>query len=324
MRIGRAVAATVALAVVVVGCDQDPGTNGPVEGVTATPAPPDEARTEDESAQAAADEQPRTPASATPSPSATPTPEPSPSRVPAPEASEPPDWYRQRMLEVTDTGFPAPQETPEVYRDRRIITEDHLPPPPTEEYEATIQPIPEEIVPISTWEEGCPTTLDELRYLTVSYWGFDELHHTGELIVHRDVAEDVVGVFEQLHAARFPMEQVGLLDDEDFTQFHRRGDDNLTAAYQCRATTGSSRWSQHAFGRAIDINPFHNPYLKEAAEGRIVLPAYATAYLDRERDWPGMIKEGDVVVEAFDSLGWGWGGRWTSLKDWQHFSTTGT
>lgn len=268
---------------------------------------------------------PAPPSSSSPSPDPSPSPEPSPSptRVPSPDSSEPPDWYRQRELDLTETGFPAPQDTPPEYEDRRIRTVDHLPPPPTDEYVASIQPLPDEIVPISTWREGCPTTLDELRYLTVSYWGFDGLHHTGELIVHRDVAEDMVWVFEQLHAARFPIEQVGLLDDEDFTEFHRKGDDNLTAAYQCRESTGSSRWSQHAYGRAIDINPFHNPYWKWTQRGEVVLPAYATTYLDREDLRPGMIVEGDVVVEAFDRIGWGWGGRWNSLKDWQHFSANG-
>lgn len=263
------------------------------------------------------------PPSPPPSPSTPPDPSPSPTRVPSPDSSAPPDWYRQRELDLTPTGFPAPQETPPEYEDRRIRTVDHLPPPPTDEYVASIQPLPDEIVPISTWREGCPTTLDELRYLTVSYWGFDRLHHTGDLIVHRDVAEDMVWVFEQLHAARFPIEQVGLLDDEDFTEFHRKGDDNLTAAYQCRESTGSSRWSQHAYGRAIDINPFHNPYWKWTQRGEVVLPAYATTYLDRGDVRPGMIVEGDVVVEAFDQIGWGWGGRWNSLKDWQHFSANG-
>lgn len=256
-------------------------------------------------------------------PSPSPAASPSSARAPAAASSEPPDWYRQRLLDVTATGFPAPQDPPAAYVDRRIRTVDELPPPPTDAFVATVQPIPDEVVPRSTWREDCPTTLDELRYLTVSYWGFDELHHTGDLIVHRDVAEDIVGVFEQLHAARFPIEQIGLLDDEDVQTFHRHGDDNLTAAYHCRASTGSSRWSQHAYGRAIDVNPFHNPYWKVTDAGTVVLPAYATAYLDRDRDVPGMIVEGDVVVTAFDAIGWGWGGRWNTLKDWQHFSANG-
>lgn len=312
MLTAAATAAVVTVACVPTGATENPPDAAPV-ATTALPA---------------ADGAVPTPASvptptAAPPPEPSPSPSPSPSRVPAAASSEPPSWYRQRLLEVTATGFPAPQEPPPAYVDRRIRTVDHLPPPPTDEYVATVQPVPVEIVPLSTWREDCPTTLDELRYLRVSYWGFDALHHTGELIVHRDVADDIVAVFQQLHAARFPIEQVGLLDDEEFHEFHRHGDDNLTAAYHCRASTGSTRWSQHAYGRAIDINPFHNPYWKLTEAGEVVLPAYATAYLDRGRDLPGMIVEGDVVVTAFDAIGWGWGGRWNTLKDWQHFSANG-
>lgn len=318
----RRVAPAVVLVVglVVAGCSE-PATVSLPAAAEARPAP-DPSASSDDAADAAPSAPPSTTAPSA-SPSVAASPSPSPSRVPSADSSEPPDWYRQRRLDVTATGFPAPQDTPPEYLDRRIRTVDELPPPPTDEYVATVQPVPDEIVPVSTWREGCPTTLDELRYLTVSYWGFDGLHHAGDLIVHRDVAEDIVWVFEQLHAARFPIEQVGLLDDEDFTEFHRKGDDNLTATYQCRASTGSSRWSQHAYGRAIDINPFHNPYWKWTQRGEIVLPAYATAYVDRDRVLPGMITEGDVVVQAFDAIGWGWGGRWNSLKDWQHFSANG-
>jgi hypothetical protein len=37
-----------------------------------------------------------------------------------------------------------------------------------------------------------------------------------------------------------------------------------------------------------------------------------------------MIHAGDPVVRAFRSVGWRWGGNWRSLKDYQHFSATGT
>lgn len=322
----RGLAATLALASLVAACStsEEAPLSLPSTDVTATPdagaagAP----AVGDDAATATPTPEPP-PTAASPEPSPSPAPSPSPTRVPAAAADARPDWFGQRMLEVTATGFPAPQETPDIYVDRRLVSPDHLPPPPTDAFVSDVQPLPPDIVEVSTWEEGCPTTLDELRYLTVSYWGFDELHHTGELIVHRDVADDMVWLFEQLHANRFPMEEVALLDDEDVQQFHRHGDDNITAAYQCRATTGSSKWSQHAFGLAIDINPFHNPYLKDTAEGRIVLPAYATAYLDRGRDVPGVINEGGLVVDLFDQIGWEWGGRWNSLKDWQHFSARG-
>ena len=98
------------------------------------------------------------------------------------------------------------------------------------------------------------------------------------------------------------------------------GDGNDTASFACRPSTGSTTtWSRHAYGLAIDVNPFHNPYVK----GAVVLPELATAYLDRGNVRPGMIVSNDVVVRAFRSIGWEWGGDWKTLKDYQHFSDNG-
>ncbi len=97
------------------------------------------------------------------------------------------------------------------------------------------------------------------------------------------------------------------------------GDGNDTAAFSCRTTPGSTTVSQHAYGLAIDVNSFQNPYVK----GDLVIPELASAYLDRDRARPGMIEPGDEVVRAFASIGWEWGGDWQSLKDYQHFSQNG-
>ena len=94
---------------------------------------------------------------------------------------------------------------------------------------------------------------------------------------------------------------------------------NNTSAFNCRKATGGTSWSEHSYGRAIDVNPVQNPYVK----GSLVLPQSGSAYVDRSRTIPGMIRAGDAVVRAFAAQGWAWGGTWTSLKDYQHFSTTG-
>ena len=82
---------------------------------------------------------------------------------------------------------------------------------------------------------------------------------------------------------------------------------------------GATLFSQHAYGLAVDVNPFQNPYLK----GDLVLPELASSYRDRDRHRPGMILADDPVVRAFASIGWTWGGTWRSLKDLQHFSANG-
>jgi hypothetical protein len=78
-------------------------------------------------------------------------------------------------------------------------------------------------------------------------------------------------------------------------------------------------WSQHAYGLAVDVNPFQNPYHK----GQVVLPELATAYLSRAQSRPGMIQPGSPAVQAFIAIGWKWGGNYRSLKDYMHFSATG-
>jgi hypothetical protein len=165
----------------------------------------------------------------------------------------------------------------------------------------------------------CPVTVAELSYLTVTHFGFDQEFHTGEMIVNAAYAGGVVEVFRLLHEARFPIEQMRVITKEEIDA-HPTGDWNDTTSFVCRPAVGSESWSQHAYGLAIDINPFHNPYVK----GDLVLPELASAYADRDDVRVGMIFPDDVVTGAFADLGWGWGGNWSSLKDWMHFSRSGT
>ncbi|MPY96372.1 MAG: M15 family peptidase [Acidimicrobiia bacterium] len=171
----------------------------------------------------------------------------------------------------------------------------------------------------TSWREGCPVGLEDLRYLNVAHWGFDGGAHLGELVVHADVVADLEGIFRQLYVAGFPIWQMRLVDDyggDDHTSIEA---DN-TSAFNCRAVEGTSSWSNHAYGQAIDINPIENPYV--AGDGTTSHAASVT-FLDRADVRPGMIVEGDAVVAAFDAYGWDWGGRWYSPLDYQHFSSSG-
>jgi hypothetical protein len=158
----------------------------------------------------------------------------------------------------------------------------------------------------------------DLRYVTVSFWGFDGHPHTGELLVHATVAEDIVTVFARLHEARFPLEEMRITRADELDA-PPTGDGNNTGSFVCRPTRGSSSWSEHARGLAVDVNPFHNPLVREG----VVLPELATAYADRDLHRPGMIQPGDAVTEAFAAIGWQWGGTWRSMSDWMHFSHNG-
>ncbi len=229
-----------------------------------------------------------------------------------------PDWLGTRPLPLRPDEFGEVQPTPPELVDRRLETPDVLPPPDGEGFEYTISAIPPQVLARSSWSEECPVALEELAYLTVSHYGFDQRFHTGEIIVNASVAEQIVEVFRKLHVARFPIEQMRVITAEEIDA-HPTGDWNDTTSFVCRPAVGSGSWSQHAYGLAIDVNPFHNPYLK----GDLVLPELASAYLERDDVRPGMIVEGDVVTRAFAEIGWGWGGHWSTLKDWMHFSQSG-
>lgn len=170
---------------------------------------------------------------------------------------------------------------------------------------------------------GCPVRLRDLRYLQLSFVSFTGDTRTGEMVVHKSVARLVVRVFRTLFDARFPIRRMRLVDTY-------QGEDNLSmsannsSAYNCRRTTSGDGWSQHAYGRAIDINPVQNPYLV----GTVVAPLEGQRYaaVDRSAQAPyvrGAIRSVDVVVRAFARIGWLWGGDWTLAKDYQHFSVTG-
>jgi len=169
-----------------------------------------------------------------------------------------------------------------------------------------------------SWRAGCPVPLRDLRLLKLSHWGFDGGARVGRLIVHEDVARDVLGGFRRLYTARFPIRRMTPIDTFGGSDFRSIEADN-TSAFNCRYVESTSRWSEHAYGRAIDINPIENPYV---SGGRTSHRASAP-YVDRSRRRPGMAYEGGTLVGALDAIGWGWGGRWTSVKDYQHFSASG-
>lgn len=168
----------------------------------------------------------------------------------------------------------------------------------------------------SSWRNGCPVAPAQLRRLDVSLVNFDGQHDVGTVIVHEDVAEQIVLVFEQLYEDRYPVARMVPVDQYDSDDLVSM-DANNTSAFNCRAVTGGTGWSRHAFGRAIDINPVQNPYLTSSQ----VLPLQGAEFVDRTKYHPAMIYADDVVVRAFASVGWRWGGNFNSIKDWHHFDT---
>lgn len=181
-------------------------------------------------------------------------------------------------------------------------------------YSSLTEDIIEKIAGLS-YKENSPVDIDELSYICVTYWGFDDIEHVGELIVHKKLAMEVIEIFKELYEARFPIDKIRLIDeygaDDDLSM-----SDNNSSAFCSREVTGKKGvFSNHSYGVAIDINPVQNPYIKD----EIILPKEGKEYLDRDNIRQGMIIKGDVCYNAFITRGWTWGGEWSSLKDYQHF-----
>jgi hypothetical protein len=170
-----------------------------------------------------------------------------------------------------------------------------------------------------SWRPGCPVPLRDLRAVSVSHRGFDGRTRQGLLIAHADAAPPLVRVFRRLYDARFPIRRLVPVDAYGGSDFRSIEADN-TSAFNCRRVDGTTRWSRHAYGRAIDVNPIENPYV--TAAGTTSHPA-SEPFLRRRPARAGMAVEGGVLVRAFDAEGWGWGGRWSGVKDYQHFSGDG-
>jgi len=235
----------------------------------------------------------------------------------APDPFARPSWLGTRVLPLRADGTAGPEPTPPELDPRQLATIDLLPPPADGGFHSTVGPVPPDVAARSTWQAACPVTLDQLSYVTVSFWGFDGRAHTGELMVDATQAERFVGAFQALFDARYPIEEMRITTPADLDA-PPTGDGNNTSAFACRpiAGRGRSSWSSHAYGRAVDINPFMNPYIS----GDLVLPELATSYLDRTNVRPGMLADGDGVVTAFGNIGWAWGGLWTRPTDYMHFS----
>jgi hypothetical protein len=193
---------------------------------------------------------------------------------------------------------------------------------------ASVQPLPAPLkseLSGRSWHAGCPVPLAQLRVLTVTHWGFDGRARTGQLVVNEHAAAPLARVFRQLYKLHFPIRHLQLADAYGPSS-SQPADGDVTGSFECRQAvpspcsggTGTGSWSEHAYGEAVDLNPVENPYV---GCGRTRDHA-SLAYLDRSPSRRGMVTP--AVVQAFRSIGWGWGGTWTgSTKDYMHFSATG-
>ena len=172
-----------------------------------------------------------------------------------------------------------------------------------------------------SWNESCPVSLANLRYLRIKYLNFDGKTVVGEMIVHKDVSGEVIKIFSELYSINYPIHRMKLITHYKGNDWQSIEADN-TSAFNCRKATGSKKWSKHAYGKAIDINPIENPYISRT--GYISHKA-SKAYRKRvhKDDTPAdraVLHKHDKATQIFKKYGWKWGGDWHGVKDYQHFS----
>ncbi|MFT7823794.1 MAG: M15 family metallopeptidase [Sulfurimonas sp.] len=193
------------------------------------------------------------------------------------------------------------------------------------DYQARINKISPEIkqrmIKGNSYRKGCPVGLNDLRYLRIKHKNFIGKEQWGEMIVHKDVADEVLKIFEALYEADYPIRKMRLVSDYQGKDWHSIEADN-TSAFNCRSATGSKKYSKHAYGKAIDINPIENPYISRS--GRI---SHKASLVYRKRVHKedtaadrAVLLPDDKAVKIFKKYGWKWGGEWSSVKDYQHFS----
>ena len=151
---------------------------------------------------------------------------------------------------------------------------------------------------------------EDLRLVDVYYYSFDKKLHKGQLVIHKDLVNEIVWIFKMLKEKKFPIKSV-----IPVIKFHWSDEESMkannTSAFNYRLVANTNRLSNHSTGRAIDINPWQNPQIidgKASPEGAVYNPKAK-----------GTISKNSLVVRLLKNKGWNWGGDWKTRTDYQHF-----
>ncbi len=165
----------------------------------------------------------------------------------------------------------------------------------------------------------CTVPLDELRYVVLEYIDFEGQKKKGEIICNKLIADDLLEIFYELCQSDYRIESIRLVDEfggDDIASMQA----NNTSCFNYRFIEGTTKLSNHAYGLAIDINPFYNPYITYQKDGTMhVSPEESFQYADRSVSFPYKIDENDLAYKLFTEHGFKWGGNWNNSKDYQHF-----
>lgn len=167
-------------------------------------------------------------------------------------------------------------------------------------------------------DEELAISYEDLSYVHILHYDFEGNLAEGELICNNYIAQDLIEIFYELYLNEYQLERVTLIEnyggDDELSMA-----DNNTSCFNYRVVAGSKKLSQHAYGLAVDINPFYNPYVTFPNGEVHVAPAGSEQWSERENNFPYKIDENDLCYKLFKEHGFTWGGDWNSSKDYQHF-----
>lgn len=166
------------------------------------------------------------------------------------------------------------------------------------------------------WRPGCPLTRTDLRRVEVNHYNFKGEIERGVLVVNRDVAPTVADIFTELFDKEFPIRRMRPVEAYGGDVNRSLADDN-TSAYNCRRPdqiNAPTLLSPHANGRAIDINPYENPWMDLRCDCWV-----PTAKTRARIAGPGVIVEGGLVWRLFRDEDWIWQN--IKVPDYMHFDT---
>ena len=238
--------------------------------------------------------------------------------------------YTDTKDSIPDTSVEPSADTPqdtvkaeeksdimEYYSDRTTYKEGFF-------YEPLSEAVKERITGISYPESGCTVPYDDLNYVGLKYIDFEGKEQTGELICNKAVAQDMTEIFYELYRNEYRIERMRLIDEYGGDDTASMADNN-TSCFNYRVVDGTSNLSKHAYGLAIDVNPYYNPYVvfqRNADGSDYISPPGSEIYADRSQSFAYKIDENDLCYRLFTEHGFTWGGNWNSTKDYQHFQKT--
>lgn len=171
-----------------------------------------------------------------------------------------------------------------------------------------------------TSKKNCPVPFKDLKLLSIKHLGYDGKDKIGELLVHKDISSNVEKIFKELYEIKYPIYQMKLVsnyNNDDWKSIEA----NNTSAYNCRVVAGTKKWSNHSYGKAIDINPIENPYIsrKGYISHKESLKYRKRVHKENTLKDRAILLKDDEAVKIFKKYGWSWGGDWITIKDYQHF-----